>query len=313
VTRRYVPLLLVLGAIWGSSYLWIKVAGRELRPTTLTELRLLFTLPVLAPVLGLAYGTRRTLVELWHARREGLVLGLMNGVVPFTLIAWGEKYIDSGVAAIANASIPIFVALLAIRMAPAERSTGWKLVGVLLGLVGVAVLVGGQPSAGTWAVLGVLAVILSSVAYAWSNLYARGRIGNVPGPVLALASVVGASVLLLPWAIVDAPSRMPSWQALGSTAVLGIGGTAVAQVLFYRLLRLYGSSRATLVSYVIPVMAVFYGVVFLGESLRVAALAGLVLILLGVGLGFGALRPSRRAERREALAPPAAAADVRQP
>jgi drug/metabolite transporter (DMT)-like permease len=302
VTRRYVPMLLVLGAIWGSSYLFIKVAGREIQPATMTELRLLFTIPVLGGFLCAIGGTRRVLAETWGARREGLVLGLMNAVVPFTLIAWGEKHIDSGVAAIANASIPIFVALLAIRMAPVERSHGLRLVGVLLGLVGVAVLVGAAPSAGLWAVLGVLAVILSSVAYAWSNLYARGRITDIRGPVLALASVLGASVVLAPLAIVEAPQRVPSWQALGSTAVLGIGGTAVAQVLFFRLLRLYGSSRSTLVSYVIPVMAVFYGVVFLGEAVRVSALAGLVLILLGVGLGSGGMRLSRRL--------PAAAAEV---
>src|SRR5207248_1676125 len=133
----------------------------------MTELRLLFTIPVLGGILCAAGGTRRVLAEVWQARRDGLVLGLMNAIAPFTLIAWGERHIDSGVAAIANASIPIFVALLAIKMAPVETSTGWKLVGVLLGLVGVGVLVGGEPSAGLWPLLGVLAVILSSVAYAW--------------------------------------------------------------------------------------------------------------------------------------------------
>jgi drug/metabolite transporter (DMT)-like permease len=293
VTRTYVGLLLLLGSIWGSSYLFIKVAGRELQPATITELRLLFTIPVLGVVIGIAGGFRRTAAEVWSARREGIVLGAMNAIVPFTLIAWGEKYIDSGVAAIGNASIPIFVALLAIRMAPAERSHGWRLVGVLIGLVGVGVLVGVQPGGSIWAVLGMLAVIFSSISYAWSNLYARGRIHDVRGPVLTMASAIGAAVMLAPVGLAQAPGHVPSWQALASVAALGIGGTAVAQVLFFKMLKLYGSSRSTLVSYVIPVMALFYGIVFLGEPLRLSALVGLVLILLGVGLGSGALRLGR--------------------
>src|SRR5205823_7487783 len=123
VSRRYAFLLSVLGAIWGSSYLFIKVGVRDLSPAALIEIRLLSVAPVVVVYAARRYG----LSALRRAWRTGLALGLLSSAVPFTLIAWGETYVDSGVAAVANSSVPIFVAVLAIRFAPAERSTGLRL------------------------------------------------------------------------------------------------------------------------------------------------------------------------------------------
>jgi drug/metabolite transporter (DMT)-like permease len=145
VNRRYAFFLFVLGAIWGSSYLFIKVGVRELSPAVLIEIRLVCAIPLLVVFAVRRYGWG----ALWRARRQGLVLGVINAAIPFTLIAWGEKYVDSGVAAVANSSVPIFVAVLAVWFVPSERSTGWRLVGVALGLVGVAVLAGTRPAAGS--------------------------------------------------------------------------------------------------------------------------------------------------------------------
>src|SRR6185437_15329423 len=138
VSRPYALYLLVLGAIWGSSYLFIKVGVRDLSPAVLIEIRLACAAPVLLVFAASRFGWR----AIGSAWRPGLVLGVLNAAIPFTLIAWGEKYVDSGVAAVANSSVPIFVALLAVWFAPAERSTGLRLVGILLGLVGVAILAG---------------------------------------------------------------------------------------------------------------------------------------------------------------------------
>ena len=288
--RQYTGLLLVLGAIWGSSYLFIKVGVRELSPAVLIEVRLLFAVPVLLFFAVSRYGW----AALRRAWRPGLALGVVNAAVPFMLIAWGEKHVDSGTAAVANSSVPIFVALLAFFFVPSERSTGWRLAGVLLGLVGVSVLAGVHPQGGWSGTAGIGAIVLASISYAAANLYA-GRRMSVGGPVLAAPSMSAAFLMLLPLAIVTPPSHMPSWKPIGSAIALGLLGTALAQILSYRMIRLYGSSRSVLVAYLLPAFALFYGLVLLGEALTYQKLAGLALITGGVALGSGAVRFARRA------------------
>nr|MDQ3824015.1 DMT family transporter [Actinomycetota bacterium] len=241
--------------------------------------------------------------ELARAWRPGIVLGTVNAAVPFTLIAWGEKHIDSGVAAIANATVPLFVVLLAIRFRPSERATGSRLAGVLLGLVGVAVLAGAQPEGGWWAVAGTLAVVAASLLYAIGGLYGQGASSVVSAPVLATASMLGGALVLLPLAILQLPAEMPGWEASASVAALAVGGTAVAQIVVFRMLRLHGAARLSLVTYLLPVMAVAYGVAFLDERLSGGLLIGLALILPGVALGSGAIRLPRR--EPVAASPPA--------
>jgi drug/metabolite transporter (DMT)-like permease len=289
VNRRYVVLLLVLGAIWGSSYLFIKVGVRDLSPAALIEIRLLCAAPILLAFAASRYGWR-AIARAW---RPGLVLGTLNAAVPFTLIAWGEKYVDSGVAAVANASVPTFLALLALWFVPAQRSTGLRLVGILLGLAGVAILAGVHPAGGAKGAMGTAAIVVASLSYAAGNLYAGSRM-SVGGPVLAAASMMVALVALLPLALFTLPAHTPGWKSVGSAVVLGIFGTALAQILSYRMIRVYGSSRAVLVAYLLPAFALFYGAVFLSEPLSLQKLLGLVLILGGVGLGSGVWRMARR-------------------
>ena len=289
MSRRYAFLLVVLGAIWGSSYLFIRVGVRDLSPAMLIEIRLLLAAPVLVAFAVRRYGW----APLRRAWRQGLVLGVINAAVPFTLIAWGEKYVDSGTAAVANSSVPIFVVPLAILFVPSERSTGSRLVGVLLGLVGVSILAGVHPQGGWRGVAGIGAIVLASVSYAAANLYA-GRRMSVGGPVLAATSMSFAFLILLPLAAATPPDGLPGWKPLGSAAALGLLGTALAQILSYRMIRLYGSARSVLVAYLLPAFALLYGFVFLHESLTVEKLAGLVLITGGVALGSGALRLFRR-------------------
>jgi drug/metabolite transporter (DMT)-like permease len=281
--------LFVLGAIWGSSYLFIKVGVRDLSPAALIEIRLACAIPLLVVFAVRRYGA----AALRGAWREGIVLGIINAAVPFTLIAWGEKYVDSGVAAVANSSVPIFVAVLAFWFVPSERSTGWRLVGVGVGLAGVAILAGVHPAGGWEGALGTGAIILASVSYAAANLYAGRRIG-AGGPVLAAVSMVVAFVVLLPFALLSAPSHAPGWKSFFSAVVLGVLGTAIAQVLSYRMIGTWGSSRSVLVAYMLPAFALFYGAVFLSEPVTWQKLCGLVLILLGVALGSGAVRLVRR-------------------
>jgi drug/metabolite transporter (DMT)-like permease len=294
VTRSYVWMIGFLAAVWGASYLFIKVAVDEIEPTAMMFFRMAVAAALLVPFLLVQTGARRGLEELGGAWRPGLVLGVINGALPFTLIAWGEKHIDSGVAAIANATVPLFVLLLAIRFRPSERATGLRLGGVVLGFAGVAVLAGGNPSGGWWGVAGTLAVVVASLSYATGQLYGQLRTADTRGPVLATAAMIGGTVVLLPFALVQLPDELPGWKAVSSVAALSILGTALAQLVLFRMLRLHGSARTSLVTYLLPVTALFYGVVLLDEELTAAVFGGLALILAGVALGSGALRPARR-------------------
>jgi drug/metabolite transporter (DMT)-like permease len=294
VVRGYVPLLLIVAGIWGASYLFIKVAVREIEPTAMMDLRLIFAAVVLVPFLVLRLGRRRAAAEVRSTGWGAFVLGIANMALPFVLIAWGEKHIDSGVAAIANATVPIFVALLAIRFNPAERVRGWRLVGVALGLVGVGVLTGLHPQGGWWGVAGTFAVVVASLSYAISNLFTQHRFPGASPLVITTSSTIAGALVLLPFGLLQLPDSLPSWKALASVAALGIGGTALALLFYFAMLNRYGASRASLVTYLLPPFALFYGVVFLDERMTLNAVLGLLLILAGVALGSGFLQLARR-------------------
>src|SRR4051812_15791600 len=212
---------------------------------------------------------RGDLGALRQAPRGAYALGLFNSALPFTLIAWGERHIDSGLAAIANASVPIWVALLAIRWRRDERSTGSRGVGILLGLAGVGVLSGAAPGGGWWGIAGTLAVVLASLSYAISTLYGQRLIEGLTGPVLSTTALLGGGLALLPFALLQAPHELPGAKTIACVLALALFGTAVAQLVWFRLLRLYGSARASLVTYLLPVTALLYGVVLLDEPLTV--------------------------------------------
>jgi len=225
---------------------------------------------------------------------QGFGLGVVNGAIPFTLIAWGEKHIDSGVAAIANATVPIFVVLLAVRFQPSERVTGLRLGGFLLGLVGVGVLAGIHPRGGWWGAAGTLAVVVASLAYAIGSIWAQRLVSRTSPLSLATATMIGGAIFLLPFGLVQLPSHVPGWKETGSVVALAVLGTALAQIILYRVLHSDGAARVSLVTYLLPVTALFYGVTLLGEPLTVEELVGMALILGGVAFGSGAVRLPRR-------------------
>jgi drug/metabolite transporter (DMT)-like permease len=289
MARGYLPTLLALGAIWGASFLFIEVAERALQPTTLMAARLLVSAAVLFPVLIASMGLRPALSALRAAAGTGLVAGIIAAALPFTLIAWGQEHIDSGTAAIANASMPIFVVLLALRVRRSERVSGLRLVGVILGLVGVGVLAGANPSGGWWAVVGTLAVVLAAFSYAVGAFYAQHHIDRMSVLVFSTAQCIAGGLVLLPFGLAQMPGHAPGWKPIGSVLALGVAGTAIGTLLYYRLVESHGSTRASLVVYLLPPFALVYGAVFLDEPFRVAKLAGMALILGGVALGSGLL------------------------
>src|SRR3954465_15449916 len=270
--------------------MFIKVADRAYEPTTMIMFRLLVAGFTLLLVLVAQRGLRSTLAEMRGLGWEGFALGVANGAIPFTLIAWGERHIDSGVAAIANASMPIFVVLLAIRFKPSETVRGLRLVGFLVGLVGVGVLAGVHPQGGWWGVAGTLAVVFASISCAVGSLWGQRLIHRTSGLVLSASSMLGGLIVLLPFGLAQLPSSVPGWKATWSVIALAVIGTALAQILLYRVLRSDGAARVSLVTYLLPVTALFYGVTLLGEPLTVEELAGMARFRGGVAGGSGAVR-----------------------
>jgi drug/metabolite transporter (DMT)-like permease len=233
--------------------------------------------------------------------RQGLAIGAVASALPFWLVAWGEKHVDSGIAAIAQSTVPLFTILLGLRFLPHEPLTRAQLLGFALGLVGVGVLAGAHPEGGWWAVAGTLAVVLSSLAYSCGNVIGQRSVSGTPGPVLATGAMFAATVTLLPIAFVQAPTSVPDTDALLSLLALALLGTALAQLVLYRMLNLFGARSASLVTYLMPGFALVYGALLLDEPITVAALGGLALILAGVALGSGALRRWARGEPAEAV------------
>jgi drug/metabolite transporter (DMT)-like permease len=236
VIRGYVPLLGIVAAIWGASYLFIKVAVDEVEPTAMMFIRLVLATAVLVPVLVWRLGASEAVAAVLETGWKAYGVGLLNAALPFVLIAWGEKYVDSGVAAIANATVPIFVVLLALRFNPSERVYGLRLAGILVGLVGVGVLAGLHPEGGWWAVAGTLAIVVASLSYAAANHFVQHNYSQTAPLVIATVSCATAALILLPFAVVQWPEEVPSWEATGSIVALGVFGTAVALLFFYRLL-----------------------------------------------------------------------------
>ncbi len=211
------------------------------------------------------------------------LMGILNTALPFYLISWGQQYIDSGLAAILNASAPLFTALLAVTVDQAQRVTGLRLVGVILGFGGIVALVGFEPEDGNRALLGSLAVVAAAACYALGALYAGRRFTGMSPLLVAVGTLLWATLFTLPPGLAVASSF--GWETLVSVLVLGIAATAVGYLLYFGLIAGAGASRAILVTYLVPTMALVYGAVFLDEQVSALAVFGLVLVLAGVALG----------------------------
>jgi drug/metabolite transporter (DMT)-like permease len=285
--NRYWPLLLLLAAIWGASFACIKFAVEDIEPAPMMAIRTLTAGLVLLGYLALTTGGRHAVAELRRYWRPALVLGTLNAAIPFWLVAWGEKHIDSSIAGIAQATVPIFTFLLAARFLPHEPAGTTRVIGVAIGFVGVAVLAGLDPDGGRLALVGTLAVVLSSLSYGAAGVYGQHRVRTVPGPVLATGSMLAGGLILLPLALFQLPTHAPDAAMVVSVLVLTLLGTAFAQLILFHMLRVFGSRRLSLVTYLIPGFAVFWGAVLLDEPITLAALGGLVLILGGVALASG--------------------------
>ena len=290
MNRRHLLMLLALAALWGASFLFIKVAVRELTPATLIVGRLGLAALTLALLVPFVVGTGEMMRQLRANAGWLIVVALVNTAIPFWLLSWGETRIDSGLASIIQASVPIFNALIAFVAFREVRVTGVRLLGVGVGFLGVALLVGAQPEG---KVLGALAVVGMAFCYGLGGLLTGRYLKPAQPVVVSFSSTAIATLVWLPVGVAQAPSEMPGWKTIGSVLALGIPGTALAYLLFFGLITGAGAAYASLVTYLIPPIALAYGAIFLGERFGASAFGGLALILAGVALGTGAVRVRR--------------------
>ena len=283
-------MLVALAAIWGASFMLIEIALRELSPETLILGRLgsaAIALGIVVALSGERFAGLRPYV--WPLA----LMGALNTAIPFFFISWGQQYIDSGLAAIFNASAPLFTALLALGLAHDQRVTGLRLVGLLLGFGGIVLLVGFEPEGGNRAVIGSLAVIAAGLCYALGALYAGRRFAGVPPLLVSFGTLAWATLFTLPAGIAGASSF--GWETAASVLALGVLATALAYLLYFGLIAGAGASRAILVTYLVPSLALVYGAVFLDEKVSLLALAGLGLVLAGVAFGTRRTRVASQA------------------
>jgi drug/metabolite transporter (DMT)-like permease len=295
--------LVGLSALWGSSYLFIKIALEgHVAPAEIVLGRLLMATAVLYLV---ARAQGRRLPRLGHTWRSFAVMGLVGTAAPFSLISWGETRIASSLAAILNATVPIATVLLAHFWTRDERLTIGRVAGVLIGFAGVVVLAGNAAvGAHSGALLGVLALLLSSVCYGIANIFARGAFRGVP-PVVASTGqmLLGTVFMAVPGATATLSARQaPAPGALAAVAALALLGTVGAYLLYYRLLLRVGPTRTSLTTYLLSAFAVVYGALFLHEAITVRLLIGFALIVLGVVVVNGHIRPHWAARGRAAAA-----------
>jgi drug/metabolite transporter (DMT)-like permease len=275
-------LLLLLGAVWGSSYLFIKVIVGEVPVLTLVAGRLTLSAVIawlLLPLLKLSIPRDK---NLWATYA---LMGLLNGAIPYVLISWGEQYISSGLAALLQSTMPFFTVILAHFMVSDERLTPASVVGVVVGFVGVGILLFPDLREGLQAsLLGQLAIVGSSVSYAAATIVAHNRLRGQPPMQSTMGQFTMGAAFILPLALIlDQPFDLsPSWAAIGSWLGLAVLGTVVAYAIYYALITRAGATYTSMVTYIIPIFALILGAVVMRETLSGGLLAGLALILLGV-------------------------------
>jgi drug/metabolite transporter (DMT)-like permease len=281
--RRAWVLLLILGAIWGSSYLFIKIGLRDLSPGMITWLRVVLAAVVLLALVRCGPG----LAGLRGMAAVLILLAVVQAAGPFLLIALGEEEISSSLAGILVSSAPLFTAVLAIWVDQEERSTGTRLAGIGLGFAGVVVLLGVDLSGSQSALLGGAAIVLASLGYAIGGFIAKRKLADAEPLSIAAAVMAASAVLLAPVGIATAPGSLPSIGPSAAVLALGVLGTGVAFAIFYSLIGSVGPARTFIVTYIAPGFAVFYGAWFLDERVTVATVAGLALIVGGSWLAAG--------------------------
>lgn len=281
----------MLAAIWGASFLFMRLAAVEFGALPTAAVRVAIAAMALMPLL--LY--RNLLPELRRHWRRVLLVGVLNSGIPFACYSYALLYITTGLSSVLNATVPLFGALVAWIWLK-DRPGGWRVLGLAIGFAGVAMLAAGKASfkpdasglASGWA---IVACLVATLCYGIAASYTKRYLGGIRPLVTATGSQIGATLFLVGPALMTWPSQSPSANAWMAVAVVGVLCTAVAYILYFKLIELAGPAKALSVTFLVPVFAVGYGLLLLNETVTTLTLVCGAIILVGTGLSTGMLSP----------------------
>ncbi len=271
-----IALMFLLGAIWGASFLFMRIAVKEFGPVPLIEVRVLFG-GVFLLIVAVARGKQR---ELLQAPLKMAFVGATNSALPYTMFAWGLKLLSAGVGSVINATAPFFGALLGVFFL-GEHLTSRKWVGLAIGFLGVLVLAASNHKL-EGSLLGIIACLLAALLYSIAAHFTRRQLQGVSALAIATSSQLSAAILLAPLAIVYWPAQTPGMSSWLAAAALGILCTGAALLIYFDLLHNIGATRAISTGYLIPLFGVLWGWLFLNETITPWILLGAACILTGL-------------------------------
>lgn len=278
-------MLALMSGIWGASYLLIKYALRDLSEPMIVFCRT--ALATVALLVLIRFQGKETMQALRNVRRRpgaAFALGLTAIGLPFILITYGERTVPSGLTAVLIASAPIFIAIFAPFLDRSEVMSGPQWVGLMVGLAGLVLLVGVEQVHSVGAFFGALAMIGAAASYGVSGFILKRTFSGMPPVVTTVVSTGTSALVVLPLAVAQPPTEVPSGLTIFALIVLGLLGTAYAFIIYYQLISEIGFGRASVVAYTIPPVALIYGAVLLDEKITRATIGGMALILIGVYL-----------------------------
>jgi len=289
VTFMQLGALTLLGAIWGASFIFIRVAVEPFGPVFMMMIRVVLAATIL---FGYAKLSGVTLQIRSHWRRF-IVLGALSSAIPFTLIGWAELTITGSMAAILNSTTPLFAAFVAAYWLD-ERLTIYKILGAIMGIIGVSFIVGGSPvTLDSMFILATLASLGAALCYAFGGVFAKRAFEGVSNMSMSTGQLMGGTIVLMPISVVNVPTEVPPTEAILAVLGLAIFATALAYRLYYYLIISAGPTKALTVTLLVPVFGVIWGAMFLNEPISTGMVVGLVIILLSVGLVTGMISPQK--------------------
>ena len=283
VTLRDYIELLILSAIWGSSFLFLRIASPEFGPIFLIEMRVASGLIVLLPIC-LLLGKIQELKENW---KMIFILSLSNMTIPFCLFAYSALNVGAGILSIINATVPFFTAIIAFLVYQ-QRMTRYGLIGLMVGFMGVAVLVfDPSESSGVTNDLAIPSALFACVLYGVALNIVSHKLQGVSGISITTGALFFSTIVLIPFAVIERPEVMPQGSVWFSVLALGVVCTGFGYILFYRLIARIGSQQAIMTTYLIPIFSILWGNLFLAESITLFMIFGGMLVLMGVGMTTG--------------------------
>ena len=274
-------LLVLISVVWGLSFFFIEIALRELGPFTLVFYRVGIAAVI---VVAFVYIKGERLTKDTQSWRKFFKLGVINNLLPFSLISWGQIYIDSSLASILNATTPLFAVVMAHYLTHDEHMTGNRIAGVLLGITGVSILVGPEALYGLSSHgLGQVAILGAAISYAYGGIYIR-QLNDMPATVAIAGTLTAASIMIFPLVLLfEYPLKVSmQWATVGAVLGMSVPGTAFAYLLYIYVIRTAGATNTLLVTFLVPITALLAGVFILGETLSQHAILGMLIVFVGL-------------------------------